>query len=171
MPVRLVAVVLLVAALVVSATAYRAVCVGSASAYEVMAEARSRASSEAAVGARGAGLLGTATTSIARARAAALGALLEVKQSDAVAFPAHAVVGLAVEAGPCTPEARAAQWRKAAKHASTPPAAELAAAGLRRTLGPNAALAAMRADAVAEPWFAPSLDRVAAALDDGAPSE
>jgi hypothetical protein len=168
--VRVASVAFLLAVLVVGASGYRAICRGTPSAYTAIEAARARASSEAASNAGGSGAVGAARAWLAATRAAVLGTVLRLKQDDVVAFPAHVVASYAVEAGPCTPEARATQWRKAAKHAWSPPAAELAAAGLRRTLGPEAAVAALRSDASAEPWFAPRLDRVASALAGEAPN-
>ena len=160
---RLVLLLLLAGVVLPVGVGYRTLCAGPASAYTAMASARNEARGGRAVPASG-GLLGSVRAEITGVWVAALDGALAWKQDDRVAFPAHVVAGYAVELGPCSAEARADQWRKAAKHAWGHDQAALAADGLRRTAGPTAALAALRADAGAEPWFTPNLDRVAAAL-------
>ena len=153
---------LLLAAAVVGgpplARGYQALCAGPVDTYPLLAAAREAARDEAASASP------SSPVSPAAVRAAALDLLLQVKQSDVVAFPAHALAGAALEAGGCPAEAAGDQWRKAAGHAWSAEAAGLAAAGLARTLdmalGDQAAIETLRRYAAAEPWHADNLARV-----------
>lgn len=102
------------------------------------------------------------------ARARGWQSFLRVKESHAVAFPLHAGLGLALEASGCPAANSGDQWRKAAAHAWTDRTAQIAAAGLRRTLGatapPEAVVAVLRRYAADEPWHTANLERVCAVL-------
>lgn len=54
-----------------------------------------------------------------------------VKENDAIAYPAHVLLGTVLQATGCTPAATAVQWLKAAAHARTPDEVAQAAAGIR----------------------------------------
>ena len=78
-------------------------CSGPVDTYPVLAAARDEARSEV----DGAGNVGTPLPVLASVRANALTVMLDLKQSDPVAFPAHAVTGAALEAGNCPASATA----------------------------------------------------------------
>jgi len=89
------------------------------------------------------------------AGARALQTVLEVKQADVVAFPAHMLLASALQAGGCDRAAVRVQWIKAALHASRPENAERAAQALASltTPGEQAAVATEIGRAAAEnPW-------------------
>ena len=143
------------------ARGYQTLCRGPVDTFPLLAAARGEAQREA-----GAAPAAPASA-FAALRAEALDLVLRVKQSDAVAFPAHALAGAALEEGGCPVAASADQWRKAAGHAWFDGAARLAAAGLARTAGASAGdgatLAALARYAADEPWHAENLARVVAA--------
>lgn len=154
--------VLLVGMLVVPAVpatrAYGALCAGPVDVYPVLAAARNEARTAATVAA------GQRPSALTAMKARTLEALLRVKQSDYVAFPAHAIAGVALELSGCPVAATGDQWRKAALHSWADWPAQVAASGLRRTMGDpqgNGAVLEMLARAEAEqPWFVANVRRV-----------
>ncbi len=103
-----------------------------------------------------------------RWKAEALRLVVHVKQSDGVAFPLHAVAGLALEAGRCPAEVAGDQWRKAAQHCGDSRCEPWAAAGLQRTwvaaLGREQTVTRLAQIATEQPWDAAKLARVGALL-------
>jgi hypothetical protein len=97
-----------------------------------------------------------------------LDVIIQIKQSDQVAFSMHMMAGAILEAGQCSAEGTGDQWRKAAAHAWADWPARWAAAGLERTLvqseGSTVVHAALRRFADDEPWHAANLARVEAFL-------
>jgi hypothetical protein len=155
--------------LIPSVPVYRRLCAAPASAFPVLAAARDGAAREAAVRAGVAAhaqedVRARLAAAAARWKADALRTLVAVKQSDAVAFPLHAVMGLALEAGPCPLEVAGDQWRKAAQHCGDARCAPWAAAGLSRTwvaaLGREETDARLAQFAQEMPWDAAKLARV-----------
>ncbi|HLG72357.1 MAG TPA: hypothetical protein VK009_18225 [Chloroflexota bacterium] len=142
---------------------YAALCAGPVDTYPAIAAARDQAAQEAQAAAPA-----SAPAGLAHIQAGALSLVLVVKQADYVSFPAHVAAGLALEAGRCPLSSSGDQWRKAAGHAWADWPAQVAAAGLARTLGrfegPERTLALLRAYAASEPWHAAKLARVIAAF-------
>jgi hypothetical protein len=140
---------------------YQRLCSAPLDTYPILAASRAGAVAEA-------GGSWSATSIVAGGRAVVLDAVLQVKQSDLVAFPSHVVAGVALEYGGCAPSATRDQWRKAAVHAWSEWAAGLAAAQLGRTAQTPAerltVLDELAVYASDEPWHAANLRRVAAAL-------
>ncbi len=140
---------------------YRALCAGPVDTYPKPVAARDEARDASATPVAG------TPAPLADPRGAAFTLLLQVKQSDSVAFPAHAVVGTLLEWGGCPVEATSDQWRKAAGHAWLDSAARLAADGLARTagaaFGDRSTLDWLARYAADEPWHAENLGRVQAA--------
>ena len=138
---------------------YQALCAGPVNTYPVLAAAQELASSEAQAAAPA-----SPAAELARVQSGVLGALIAVKQSDYVSFPAHVAAGLALEVGDCPATSSADQWRKAAGHAWAEWPAQIAAAGLARTAdkagGAGETVAALRSYAASEPWHAVNLERV-----------
>ena len=102
--------------------------------------------------------------------AVALTSILNVKQSDLVAFPAHAGLGWLLEAQGCAPERVADQWIKGAKHASNPLFVDLAAAGLVRSSPkgiPLAAIATLDQIVRDDPWFEANISSVRSRMRTG----
>jgi hypothetical protein len=150
----------------VSIRSARALCAGPVDAYVAIAAARDqqRLQSAGAAADRAAGGPERLRAIGASLTAGAIDLVLVVKQSDPVAFPAHALVGTGLELAGCDRAAVADQWLKAARHAWTDWPARVTATALARAQpagpGQEATVAWLARDAAAQPWFAPNLDRV-----------
>ena len=95
--------------------------------------------------------------------AVALTAILNVKQSDLVAFPAHAGLGWLLETKGCAPDLVADQWIKGSKHASNPFFVELAAIGLIRSSSEEilpVTIGTLNQIVRDEPWFEMNISSV-----------
>jgi hypothetical protein len=166
--VALIAVLLLLGVLAtLSIRSARALCAGPVDAYAAIAAARDqqrRQAAETDAGSENGDLEGLRAIGASMV-AGAIDLVLVVKQSDLVAFPAHAVVGTGLELAGCDRAAIADQWRKAARHAWADWPAAVTAEALARDRGarPGEETAAswLAGDAAEQPWFAPNLERVA----------
>lgn len=155
--------VLAVGAVPLGVHAYSALCAGPVNAYSLLANPRNQAQRELRTPAKEP----ITVTAPAEARVSVLDVLLGIKEADPIAFPAHVVVGLALQAGGCPLDATGDQWRKAAAHAWTDGAAHIAALGLNDTIGKADSSAAvvtlLQSYAQDEPWHDADLSRVQAA--------
>ena len=154
--------VLLVGAVTPAMGAYRTLCARPVDGFPVIASARDAAAAEARQLARS--NPSSSSALLARVKADLLRVVLQVKQADPLAFPAHAFAGAVLEAGRCSPDAVEAQWRKAAVHAWAEWSADLAAAGLARTLGASRGgeetVMVLERLVEEQPWHAANVARV-----------